>query len=176
MSLRQGAGERHQFVSGANAGGKRICELRTELINQLAYRRTKAECRHPLCQPIDRNDSPCIDALAPFERAELWRFKLGPPPNCLHAAGGDDLSTWVEATLNEATAVPDRFHHTALVGECGDRSLHPSSPGLFDANVNNPHANRCRASAYKFSNWRDRSAVFVTPRKIEEEISHAMDP
>ena len=91
-------------------------------------------------------------------------------------AGGDDLSAWVEATLNEATAVPDRFHHTALVGECGDRSLNPSSPGLFDANVNNPHANRCRASAYKFSNWRDRSAVFVTPRKIEEEISHAMDP
>jgi hypothetical protein len=53
--------------------------------------------------------------------------------------------------------------------------LNPSSPGLFDANVNNPHANRCRASAYKFSNWRDRSAVFVTPRKIEEEVSHAMD-
>jgi hypothetical protein len=82
----------------------------------------------------------------------------------------------VKTTLNEATAVPDCFHHTALVGECGDRSLHSSSPGLFDANVNNPHANCCRAPAYKFSNWRDRSAVFVTPRKIEEEISHAMDP
>jgi hypothetical protein len=82
----------------------------------------------------------------------------------------------VKTTLNEATAVPDRFHHTALVGECGDRSLHPSSPGLFDANINNPHANRCRASAYKFSNRCDCSAVFVAPRKIEEKISHTMDP
>jgi len=82
----------------------------------------------------------------------------------------------VEATLDEATAIPDGFYRTAFISERGNRSLYPSSPGFFDADINNARTNSGRAPSCKLGDWCDRSTIFVAARKIEEKFSHTLDP
>jgi hypothetical protein len=72
VRLAEGGGERHELMSGTHVGGEWIREFRAELVNQLAYCRTQAECGHTLRQPIDRNDASRIHALATLKWAELW--------------------------------------------------------------------------------------------------------
>ena len=169
------ARERHEPVPRADLLRERIGQRSPEAIKQLAYRAAEAQRRHPFGEAVDRHDAPRVHRFATFYRAELWRLKLYPPAECLHATGGDDLKVRSETALNESASVPDRINSTALVGEGCDRALHPTSPGLLHAQVNHARANCCRGSSGEFSYWRDRTTVFVSTWQIEEQFSDAGD-
>ena len=154
---------------------ERIGQRSAEAIKQLTHRASEAQRRHPFGEAIDRHDASRIHRFAPLNRAELWRLKLYPPAECLHATRGDDLKVRGETALNESAPVPDRVNSTALVGKGCDRALHPTSPGLLHAQVNHARTNRCGGSSGEFSYWRDRTTVFVSAWEIEEQFSDAGD-